>query len=285
MTTQTDTAPLSAEDASHGDDARMIARLARREELEAENARLSARVESLENSRSCAIADHVAADARATQAEAERDKLLRDRVNGYVVEDGVVNYLVIREALSKLSGVPAMADVTMRHIEIIADKLAKAGIALSASQAREAGMREALEPFLAAAAGMAEIDMPDDAAVLRASADWWLRSGEAGKKGRPLTFGDFRKLAALSPAQPAQDADPLVTAYDNGVDHAWGVARPLALAAEGVINWCDLALAHADRFDAHGVRNLSGPAFDVLREAVEGARSAGLLTTETTEGK
>ncbi|MGY0793126.1 hypothetical protein ACW7BJ_27485 [Azospirillum argentinense] len=38
-------------------------------------------------------------------------------------------------------------------------------------------------------------------------ADWWLRSGEAAKKGRPLTFGDFSKLAALYP-QPASEALP-----------------------------------------------------------------------------
>ncbi|MFC5356583.1 hypothetical protein, partial [Azospirillum himalayense] len=122
-----------------------------------------------------------AAEARATQAEAERDAAQADAL------------MDIAHALGcELDRAAALQAVVALQS------------ALSASQAREAGLREALEPFLVAAAGMAEIDMPDDAAVLRASADWWLRSGEAGKKGRPLTFGDFRKLAALSHHREAQ---------------------------------------------------------------------------------
>lgn len=147
-----------------------------------------------------------------------------------------------------------------------------------------------------------------------ASTEYWKLDPHDAKER--AAYLEQRLRAALSPAQPAQDriaaavafidrngptpgadrfegpevsgpaqgADPLVTAYDNGVDHAWGVAQPLAEAAEGVINWCDFAMSQSGEFDAHGVRNLSGPAFDKLREAVEAVRSAGLLTTET-EGK
>lgn len=66
---------------------------------------------------------------------AENARLKRDRVNGYVVESGVVNYLVIREALSKLSGVPAMSDVTMDHIKRIGQKLDEARSTISRLEA------------------------------------------------------------------------------------------------------------------------------------------------------
>ncbi|AWJ85133.1 hypothetical protein TSH58p_17360 [Azospirillum sp. TSH58] len=136
---------------------------------------------------------------------------------------------------------------------------------LSASQAREAGMREALEPFLVAAAGMAEIDMPDDAAVLRASADWWLRSGEAGKKGRPLTFGDFRKLAALL-SQPASDALP----------------RKLALSLYET--WTFVLMWAVGQAHDHGgkMHRLHAAILARLHDAMTSAATAGLLLGDST---
>jgi hypothetical protein len=43
----------------------------------------------------------------------------------------------------------------------------------------------------------------------------------------------------------------------------------LESAAQGVLDWADLALTMPDEFDSHGVRNLDGPAFDALREAMD----------------
>jgi hypothetical protein len=43
----------------------------------------------------------------------------------------------------------------------------------------------------------------------------------------------------------------------------------LESAARGVLDWADLALTRPDEFDSHGVRNLDGPAFDALREAMD----------------
>jgi hypothetical protein len=39
-------------------------------------------------------------------------------------------------------------------------------------------------------------------------------------------------------------------------------------AAQGVIDWADLALDNPAEFNSHGVKNLTGPAFDSLRAAL-----------------
>ncbi|NUB07110.1 hypothetical protein FW320_13110 [Azospirillum sp. Vi22] len=200
---------------------------------------LSARVESLENSRSCAIADHVAAEARAIQAVTERDAL--------------------KAELSRLR------DEADRQTDEMTDRWHADQAALAETRARETGLREALEPFLAAAAGMAEIDMPDDAAVLRASADWWLRSGEAGKKGRPLTFGDFRKLAALFP-QPASEALP----------------RKLALSLYET--WTFVLLWAVGQAQARGgkMHRVHAAILARLHDAMTSAATAGILLGDST---
>ncbi|WP_188260821.1 hypothetical protein [Azospirillum tabaci] len=177
--------------------------------------------------------------AARTKAEAERDEARAD----------------LSRALDKAN----------READEMTDRWHADQAALSAAEAREAQMREALTVAADRLAYIAGLETPSAAPMLASIAAASVRS-------------------ALSPAQPSQGADPLVTAYDNGVDHAWGVAKPLAEAAEGVINWCDFAMSQPGEFDPHGVRNLSGPAFDKLREAVGEARAAGLLTTETTEG-
>jgi hypothetical protein len=43
----------------------------------------------------------------------------------------------------------------------------------------------------------------------------------------------------------------------------------LESAAQGVLDWADLALSQPDEFDSHGVRNLDGPAFEALRAAMD----------------
>lgn len=63
--------------------------------------------------------------ARIAELEAENARLKNDRVNGYTVESGGVNYAVIRNALSKISGMPAMAYATMEHIDHIAATIAQ----------------------------------------------------------------------------------------------------------------------------------------------------------------
>ena len=42
----------------------------------------------------------------------------------------------------------------------------------------------------------------------------------------------------------------------------------LESAAQGVLDWADLAMNNPDEFDSHGVRNLDGPAFDKLRDVM-----------------
>lgn len=57
----------------------------------------------------------LAADALETLA-GEVKRLNRDTVNGYTRETGAMNYAIIREALSELSGMNAMAVVTTEHL-------------------------------------------------------------------------------------------------------------------------------------------------------------------------
>jgi len=186
------------------------------------------------------------AEARATQAIIERDEARADLVR--------------------------TKDAADRAADEMTDRWHADQAALAEARAREAGMREALKH---AEAFITEADHGDNC---------FLHDEGEFSRCRCGKDGASEAVTAALLAQPDQTADPLVTAYDNGVDQAWGVAKPLALAAEGVISWCDVALSHADRFDSHGVRNLTGPAFDMLRETVEEARSAGLLITVTTEG-
>lgn len=63
---------------------------------------------------------------------------------------------------------------------------------------------EALEPFARAAECLDayDPDFPDDAAILRASADWFMRTHQtdaetASDLNKPLVAGDLRRAAAL----------------------------------------------------------------------------------------
>lgn len=76
-------------------------------------------------------------------------------------------------------------------------------------------MREALAPFAYAAKCLDAFDpdFPDDAAILRASADWYVRchgrldAQTADDLHRPLVAADLRRArAALSPQETPRDA-------------------------------------------------------------------------------
>lgn len=48
----------------------------------------------------------------------------------------------------------------------------------------------------------------------------------------------------------------------------------LVEALQGVVDWCDFAMACPREFDSHGVRNLDGPAFDKARAALAKVKGA-----------
>ncbi len=129
--------------------------------------------------------------------------------------------------------------------------------ALSASQAREAGMRAVLR--LAAQWG---ISADGYHAFIATGLKRWIADGATGPLPDEVMDAARRNchselVAALSPAQPAQGAD---------------IARELA----GALSECRPLMEFApERFYPRIER-----ADDVLAQA----RSAGLLTTETTEG-
>ncbi|MGY0790891.1 hypothetical protein ACW7BJ_16115 [Azospirillum argentinense] len=168
--------------------------------------------------------------ARATQAEALLSELAR-------LTGAESHAAAVGTVATMLAGADATAygGVVRAYAEMKA--------ALSASQAREAGLREQnakLFKFLWRGLEGTQIETCDVEDLLaglglveKVTAE---QDGEDYEEGDTIVRLTDAGRAALSPAQPAQSADPLVTAYDNGVEHAWSVARPLAEALNRAVN-------------------------------------------------
>lgn len=138
-------------------------------------------------------------------------RLKRDRVRGYVVESGVVNYAVIREALSKLSGIPAMSDVTMDHIKRIGQKLTEARAEIDRLKAEHTAMRSALAAVIEAADG----ECPENATVSFLCSAHIDVTGLRQKRDRLLDVNDELRKQVVADFGQVQDVDPVA---DAGAD-------------------------------------------------------------------
>ncbi|NUB24287.1 hypothetical protein [Azospirillum brasilense] len=184
---------------------------------------------------------------RATQAEAERDELRIE--NDALSASAGANQEVI-DRIADAIGIP-------HDRELVAVEFSRW---LSASQAREAGMREALEPFSAIADhyGDAEDDQHDP----------WSDTGSVPR----LRLGHYRAARTALLSQPAQDRIAAAEAFiDMGRDAGLLVDAIYDPDAHGPING-DVEAGETVHIDSALGRKLRGR-----------ASSAGLLTTETTE--
>lgn len=85
------------------------------------------------------------------------------------------------------------------------------------------------------------------------------------------------KRAAFEALMHTDKSQPLTICHDEKIERLKAEITRLTDALQGIIDWCDLALKLQDEFDSHGVRNLTGPAFDLAREVL--SRSAAARKT------
>ena len=293
------------------------------DERDEEIERLTKRVESLENSRSRAIADHVAAEARAnraegraTQAEAERDDLrieneamaATDRVNQEVIDriaDAIgiphdqelvaVSFTRWHEALvaerdEARADLVRAKDAADRAADEMTDRWHADQAALAEARARETGLREALEK----ARPLIEV-IADEASWVELRPDGpghpfhWFIDGSAPLGTDTAAEALSAIDAALSPAQPAQDPcrDMFGAAIGDAVSRHLEGADPLDMPLP-----CDVNLPNMRFGKGVSLRTLVDAAarwkviaakvpLAEMEPALEEARSAGLLTTET----
>lgn len=76
---------------------------------------------------------------------------------------------------------------------------------------------------------------------------------------------------AVITAGTAKNGCPYVSM--NSADRAIVAAAPdMAEALQGILDWAEFAQRHPEEFNAHGVKNLMGPAFDKAVAALARAR-------------